>query len=174
MVGFVLGFVLLGSDGVAVFILDVGFDGVGGREVLVLDVLGGEAETGDVGACVIAGDFALGKGGEDPAESDLDGGKVFKERDFNAAGRWRRGWFFAAFGHAVGGAVMEVEEAVVLLPDTVGAALDSIGAEMTALAGHGISLPGRVAVGCRFPCIFLRMSVLQVVDLVMVTGGLVS
>lgn len=128
--------VLLGAEGVSVVVLDVGLDGVGGGEVLVLDVGCGEPESGDVGAGFGGGDFALGEGGEDASEGDLDGGKVFEEWDFNAVrGRWW-GWFFRPFGHAVGRAVMEVEETVVLFPDAVGSALDAVGAKMSTLGWH--------------------------------------
>jgi hypothetical protein len=92
---------MLGSDGffpklfranhIAVVVLDVGFDRLAVEEALFAEVETGETEPIHVCPGLDGGNFALGEGGEDAGEGDLDGGGIFEEGDFDAVGG-RVGW----------------------------------------------------------------------------------
>lgn len=128
---------LLGAHDIAIFVLNVSLDGRAVDESTFSEVEAGEAESIYVGVGLGGRDFTRCEGGKDACERDLDGCGVLEEGDFDAVFRRRRRRLLGAFGHAIGSAVMEVKEAVILFPDAMGAALNSIGAKLTALFWHG-------------------------------------
>lgn len=131
---------LFRANDIAIVVLDVGFGGLTVDEASFGEIEAGETESIEECAGLGGRDFALGEGGEDAGEGDLDGGRVFEEGDFDAVGGRVGGRVLRAFGHAVGSAVMEVEEAIIFFPDAIAAALNAAGPEVSALFGHDFLL----------------------------------